>query len=199
VAQRKEIPSLVAAAMALDDELRAFDELAREAREQRMNGQKALSRTTALLSESIHARERIESGVRNLVAEIGGCQKRQQDSIQILVDVAATLERRTKERDDLLARFAGLGASAARVNLLAANLSNRRQEGADEVEILGLLMDIQAEMTGVAAEADALTEAAETSEWPEIARQADAVRQQVNAVKSKLAAAHRNIASSAPS
>ncbi len=199
MAQRKEIPSLVAAAMALDDELRAFDELAREAKEQRMNGQKALSRTTALLSESLNARERIEDGVRKLVAEIGGCQRRQQDSIQILVDVAATLERRTKERDDLLARFAGLGASAARVNVLAADLSMRRQEGAAEAEILELLVGIQTEMTGVAAEADALTEAAEASGWPEIARQADTVRQQVNAVKSKLAAAHRNIASNAPS
>jgi chromosome segregation ATPase len=196
---RKDTPALVAAAMALDDELRAFDELARDAKEQRMNGQKALSRTAALLSQSLNARERIEDGVRKLVAEIGAAQKRQQDSIQILVDVAAELERRTKQRDDLLSRFAGLGTSAARVNVLAADLATRKQEGATEPEILELLTGIQAEMTGVAAEADALTEAAEATGWPEIARQADAVRQQVSAVKSKLAAAHRNIAANAPS
>jgi chromosome segregation ATPase len=199
MAHGKDTPSLVAAAMALDDELRAFDELAREAKDQRMNGQKSLSRTAALLSASLQARERIENGVRNLVAEIGGAQGRQEASVQTLVDVAAHLERRTKERDDLLARFAGLGTSAARVNALAANLATRRQEGAAEAEILDLLAEIQAQMTGVAAEADALTEAAERDGWPEIARQAEAVRQQVNAVKSKLAAAHRNIAANAPS
>jgi hypothetical protein len=199
MAHRKEIPSLVAAAAALDDELRRFDELARETREQRINGQKGLTRTAALLSESLGARERIEESVRKLVAEIGGAQQRQQESIQILVDVASLLERRTKERDDLLTRFAGLGASAARVNLLAADLATRRQEGATEAEILELLVGIQAMMTGVAAEADALTEDAEKSDWPDIARQADAVRQQVSAVKSKLAAAHRNIAANAPS
>ncbi len=199
MAHGKDTPSLVAAAMALDDELRAFDELAREAKDQRMNGQKSLSRTAALLSASLQARERIENGVRNLVAEIGGAQGRQEASVQTLVDVAAHLERRTKERDDLLARFGGLGTSASRVNALAANLAARRQEGAAEAEILDLLAEIQAQMTGVAAEADALTEAAERDGWPEIARQAEAVRQQVNAVKSKLAAAHRNIAANAPS
>ena len=199
MAHRKEIPSLVAAATALDDELRRFDELAREAREQRINGQKGLTRTAALLRESLNARERIEDSVRKLLAEIGSAQQRQQESIQILVDVASLLERRTKERDDLLTRFAGLGASAARVNVLAAGLATRRQEGAAETELLELLVGIQAQMTGVAAEADALTEDAEKSDWPDIARQADAVRQQVSAVKSKLAAAHRNIAASAPS
>ena len=49
------------------------------------------------------------------------------------------------------------------------------------------------------AEADELTGIAEKDEWPEIARQGDAVRQQVNAAKNKLATAKRNIASGAPS
>jgi hypothetical protein len=199
MAQRKETPSLVAAATALDDELRVFDELAREAKEQRLNGQKALSRTAGLLNDSLGARTRIEEGVRRLVSEIGRAQGRQQASIEILVEVAAQLELRTKQRGELLGRFAGLGASASRVNALAADLALRRQGGAAEAEILALLQEIQGQMTGVANEADELTEAAEKDGWPDIARQADAVRQQVNAVKSKLAAAHRNIAANAPS
>jgi hypothetical protein len=199
MAQRKETPSLVAAATALDDELRVFDELAREAKEQRLNGQKALSRTAGLLNDSLGARTRIEEGVRRLVSEIGRAQERQQASIEILVEVAAQLELRTKQRGELLGRFAGLGASASRVNALAADLALRRQGGAAEPEILALLQEIQGQMTGVANEADELTEAAEKDGWPDIARQADAVRQQVNAVKSKLAAAHRNIAANAPS
>ncbi|HEY5146759.1 MAG TPA: hypothetical protein VII82_08320, partial [Polyangiaceae bacterium] len=93
----------------------------------------------------------------------------------------------------------GLGTSAASVNALAANLATRRQEGALETEVLELLREIQTKMSDVAAEADALAEAAEKDGWPEIARQADAVRQQVNAVKSKIAAAHRTISAGAPS
>jgi chromosome segregation ATPase len=197
--ERKDVPSLVAAAMALDDELRAFDEIARQASEQRINSQKTLSRTAAVLNESVEARARIEAGVRRLVTEIGGAQERQQRSVQTLVDVAAELERRTKDREALLARFAGLGTSASRVNTMAAELATKRQDGATETEVLELLREIQAQMTGVATEADALTEAAEKDGWPEIARQADAVRQQVNAVKSKLAAAHRSISAGAPS
>jgi len=197
--ERKDLPSLVAAATALDDELRAFDEIARQAKEQRMTSQKTLSRTAAILNESVEARARIEAGVRRLVSEFGDAQARQQRSVEALVEVAAQLERRTKEREALLARFAGLGTSAARINTMAAELATRRQEGATETEVLELLREIQAQMTGVAGEADAITEAAEKDGWPEIARQADAVRQQVNAVKSKLAAAHRSISAGAPS
>ena len=80
--ERKDVPSLVAAAMALDEELRAFDEIARQASEQRMNSQKTLSRTAAVLNESVEARARIEAGVRRLVTEIGGAQARQQQSVQ---------------------------------------------------------------------------------------------------------------------
>jgi chromosome segregation ATPase len=199
MAERKPIPSLVAAATALDDELRAFDEIARQAKEQRMNSQKTLSRTAAVLTESVNARTRIEEGVRRLVAEIGEAQKRQESSVHVLVEVAAELERRTKDRETLLARFATLGTSAARVNTMAADLANRRQEGAPATELLELLRGIQGEMSSVALEADALTEAAEKDGWPEIARQAEAVRQQVNAVKSKLATAQRDLAAGAPS
>ena len=164
-----------------------------------MNSQKTLGRTAAVLNESVEARARIEAGVRRLVTEIGGAQERQQRSVQALVEVAAELERRTKEREALLARFLGLGTSAASVNALAADLATRRQEGALETEVLELLREIQTKMSDVAAEADALAEAAEKDGWPEIARQADAVRQQVNAVKSKIAAAHRTISAGAPS
>ena len=199
MSERKEIPSLVAAAMALDDELRAFDEIARQAKEQRMNSQKTLSRTAAVLSESVEARGRIEGGVRRLVEEIGFAQKRQETSVQALVDVAADLEERTKSRERLLTRFAGLGASAARVNTMAAELGTRRNEGAGGTEVLDLLREIEDQMSAVATEADEVGEAAEKDGWPEIARQADAVRQQINAAKSKLAAAKRTLASGAPS
>jgi chromosome segregation ATPase len=203
MADRKDIPPLVAAAMALDDELRAFDEIAKQAKEQRMNSQKTLSRTASVLNESVEARERIEAGVRRLVTEIGAAQERQQRSVQTLVEVAAELERRNKEREILLTRFAGLGTSAARVNTLAAELAAKRSEEgearANETEVLELLREIQTQMTAVAVEADQLTEAAEKDGWPEIARQADAVRQQVNAVKMKVAAAHRSISAGAPS
>jgi hypothetical protein len=199
MAERKDIPSLVAAAMALSDELRSFDEIARQAKEQRMNSQKTLSRTAAVLTESVDARARIEAGVRRLVAEIGEAQRSQEASGQMLVDVAGELERRTKNREALLARFAGLGTSAARVNAMAADLATRRQEGAVETELLELLREIQEQMSDVATEADAVMKTAEEDGWPEIARQADAVRQQVNAVKAKLAAALRNLAAAAPS
>jgi hypothetical protein len=65
--------------------------------------------------------------------------------------------------------------------------------------VLQRLGALQIEMAAVVAEAEALADAATTEKWPEIARQADGARQAILAAKNKLALAHRNVASGAPS
>ena len=143
------------------------------------------------------------------MAEIGQAQRRQEASVQVLVATAAELEQRTKNRESLLTppppppRFAGLGASAARVNTMAADLATRRNEGATESEVLELLREIEGQMAQVAADADELTETAEKDGWPDIAEWGARGRRSAadqRPRKSKLATAKsRNLASGAPS
>jgi hypothetical protein len=96
-------------------------------------------------------------------------------------------------------RFAALGESASHVNTLTNELTARRSAGATESEIIEGLQAIQVQMAAVVAEAEALATAARDKDWPELARQADAVRQQVLAAKNKLAIAQRTVATRAPS
>lgn len=195
----KETAALVAAAASLVDELSALDALAEEARQCRMRTEKGLSRAARLLTDSVEYRARIEEKLRALVGEIEAARTQQQQSIQALLEVAHELDERSKERDTLLARFGALGATAARVSGLAVKLGDRRNEGAGEQELLERLGDIRGQMERVAAEARALAETAEAGGWTEIARQADALRQEVLSTQNKLAMAQRSLAARAPS
>jgi hypothetical protein len=195
----KETAALVAAAASLVDELAALDALAEEARHCRMRTEKGLSRAARLLTDSVEYRARIEEKLRALVGEIEAARTQQQKSIQALLEVARELDERSKERDTLLARFGALGATAARVSALAVKLGDRRNEGAGEQELLERLRDIRGQMERVAAEARALAETAEAGGWTEIARQADALQQEVLSTQNKLAMAQRSLAARAPS
>lgn len=195
----KTVPPLVAAAAALDDELRAYDELAREARRIKFDSEKSLQRAIRIVQESQGRNDAIQEKLRALVAQIEEARGRQVDSLNTLLEAAKTVQARAQEHDALMARFAALGESAQRVNTLTLELSAKRSAGASESEILQGLGEIQLQMASVVGEAEALAQRATEQEWPDLARQADAVRQQVLAAKNKLALAHKTVATRAPS
>lgn len=190
---------LVTAAAALDDELRAYDELAAEAKRAPMNSEKGLQRAIKIVQDSAGRNERIQEKLKGLVAEIELARTRQVESLNTLLEAARAVETRAQQHDGMMQRFAALGESAKQVNTMTVALSERRQAGAPEAELLEGLNGIQIQMATVVAEAEALTLLATEQDWPEFARQADTVRQQVLAAKNKLVLAHRTMATRAPS
>lgn len=195
----KTMPALVAAAAALDDELRAYDELAREARKIKFDSEKSLQRALRIVQESQGRNDAIQEKLRALVAQIEEARRRQVESLNTLLEAAKTVQARAQEHDSLMARFAELGESAQRINALTLELAAKRSAGASESEILQGLGELQLHMATVVGEAEALAQRATEQDWPELARQADAVRQQVLAAKNKLALAHKTVATRAPS
>jgi hypothetical protein len=195
----KDRSRLVTAAAALEDELHAFAALASETKGEPLNTERSMSRVTRALSESVQFHGRIEERVKALVGEIDGARALQQESIEGLLHIAHELERRSKGRDALLGRFAALGSKAGEVNSLALDLTARKDAGADDTEVLGHLGAIEQRIDEVVSEARAIADSASSEDWPEIARQADGLRQQMQAARNKLALAHKSIAGRAPS
>ncbi|HZU81666.1 MAG TPA: hypothetical protein VE987_02060 [Polyangiaceae bacterium] len=190
---------LVAAAAAVDQELREYDELAREAKRLELDGEKALGRAARLLEDATSRQSRIQEKLRSLVAEIEQARTRQQQSLDALVEVSQWLAARADQFDTLMKRFSALGEAAMAVNQLTTDLSARRSSGAPEAELLDGLKALDEQMSAVVAHAEKLVDDAEEHRWPELARQADAVRQQVRAARGKLVAAQRAVAARAPS
>ena len=191
--------ALLAAATALDEELRAYDDLAREAQRAKIDSERGLRQAIGIVQDSGHRNDRIQERLRVLVGEIENARVRQAESLSILLDTARTVQARAQEHEALMGRFSVLGESARNLNTLTKELSERRAAGASETELLEGLNAIQMQMAAVVGEAEALTERAREQQWPEIARQADSVRQQVLSAKNKLALAHKAVASRAPS
>jgi hypothetical protein len=188
---------LVLAAAALDDELRAYDALAEEGRHTPLNTEKGLERVLRVVRESTARNDSIQEKLRGLVAEIEEARLRQVGSLEALLEAARAVQARTEQREGLRQRFATLGESA--VNTLANEVSAKREGGASDDEVLEGIGRMQNHMAGVVSEAEGLAALAAEQDWPDLARQADAVRQQVHAVKNKLALAQRAVASRASS
>lgn len=195
---RKESP-LVLAAAALDEELRRYDSLAEEAKRSSINSGKTLERAVRIVQESTSRNETVQGKLRELVAQIEGARTRQVESLNTLLEAARRAQSRSEQFDALMQRFAALGESARVVNTLAAEADAKRQVGAPEAEILEGLGNLEAQMTAVVTEAEALSAIADEQDWADLKRQADAARQQLLSVKNKLTAARRVVAMRAPS
>jgi hypothetical protein len=195
----KDPSPLVAAAAAVDEELREYDELAREAQRITLDGEKSLARAARVLSASTERQPRIQEKLQALVAEIEGARVRQQQSLDALVDVSRALEARATAYDALMRRFAALGQSAQSIHRVSSDLTARKAAGAPESELLDGLRTVEERMLQVATDAEGLARDAGEDGWAEIARQADAVRQQLLAAKNKLSLAYKTVAARSPS
>jgi chromosome segregation ATPase len=190
---------LVAAASAVDEELREYDQLARDAKHVELDSEKALALAARILESATTKQPQIQQKLRALVGEIEAAQERQQASLDSLVEVSRALAARAEEFESLLSRFATLGESAKAINQLTGELSARKTGGAPDHELLEGLRALESRIDAVIVDAEGLAKDAEGNRWPEIARQADAIRQQVASAKNKLALAHRAVSERAPS
>ncbi|HEX4447706.1 MAG TPA: hypothetical protein VH044_13245 [Polyangiaceae bacterium] len=194
----KESP-LVLAAAALDEELRHYDALADEAKRARIDSAKTLERAVRIIQESTGRNETVQDKLRGLVAEIEAARLRQVESLNTLLEAAQRTQARSEQYDALLKRFAALGDSARHVNALAVETDAKRRADAGEADLVERLGTMETRMAGVVAEAEALAALASEQDWSDLAKQADAVRQQILAAKNKISTARRAAVARAPS
>jgi hypothetical protein len=180
---------LVLAATALDGELQRYDALAEEARGVQISSGKTLERAVKLVQESTARTGTLQEMLKELVAQIEAARLRQVDSLNVLLEAAKRTQQRSEQYEALLKRFSALGESARGVSGQAAEANAARDQGAGETEARASLAAIEVAMAGVVAEAEALTTLAGDQGWDDVKSQADGIRQQVLALKNKIAAA----------
>lgn len=181
---------LVAAAEALDAELRSFERLADAARKHPLSSQKNLERMAGVLKEAAESDARLEGAVRALAEAITASRGKQQAQAEVVHARALALQKRTEELMELQRSFQALGASAADLTVrmkevLGQRGAGARGEGAGSGGIVGLAELV--ERTGaVTDEARRLAEAAKEKDFSDIAQQADGLRQQLAAARNRL-------------
>jgi hypothetical protein len=185
---KKESP-LVHAAAVLDEELRRYDALADEAKRVQISSGKTLERAARLVQESTVLNETLQEKLRELVAQIEAARLRQVESLGIMLEAAKRTQSRSEQYEAILQRFSALGESARGVSTQANEADAQRSAGAGDADVRSRLGALEVAISGVVAEAEALTSLAADQGWDDLKAQADGVRQQVLALKNKVTAA----------
>jgi hypothetical protein len=162
------------AALALDRELRRFEDLADQAARVKLTTEKNVERATEALTRAAQSQDRIQAHVQQLVAAVAVARQKQESDAAALIGRAEQIAARRKEFADVLQRMAGLGGMAKEVQ----DALKAGPEG---------IADVQSRMQQIADEAADIVRTAEEKEMEDVARQADVLRQQVLAARNKVA------------
>ena len=188
------LSELGAAAAALDEALVRCETLAAEAGRVRLDSEKNLNRAARLLSDAAEGQEQVATHVRALVAAVESARQRQQVNAVALAARAEELQGRVGELQALMTSFSALGQEAKDLNLLMAEVFAKKKDAAAKAELLQGLDTIHMRMAGAVATAETIAKAADEKQMVDVARQADAIRQQIHAARNKLELLRQSLA-----
>lgn len=186
---------LVAAADALDAELKKYEGLVEALGRTPFSTQKALERAAATLKEVADCDDRLGARARELIEAITAAREKQQAQAHAVHARALELADRVEIWKGLMKSYEGLAQEAAQVNALiqtslAPAVQSRKAEGGP-VEVVGEtaiagLEEAHARLGQLAEAAEVLSGDAQAKSFPDVMREADAVRQQLLAARNKL-------------
>jgi chromosome segregation ATPase len=171
-----EAPDIVRAAQALEDEIAGLEALSRSARKIRLTSDKAIARAATELQQTLALPERLTERLQAVAAALGHMQERQQAALEPLTALAVEVQRRTQLLGALVERFGALGQAAASLN---DELAAAGSDGAASARAATKIEELS-------EAARALFEAARADEFPEIAREADVLKQRMAALGKRL-------------
>ncbi|NUQ73041.1 MAG: hypothetical protein HUU21_05755 [Polyangiaceae bacterium] len=192
--KKSDKSGLVGAAEALDAELRRYEGFVEALGRTALSSQKALERAAATLKEVADCDDRLGLRARELIDAITAAREKQQAQAHAVHARAIELSERVETWKELMRSYEGLSQDAASVNALiqtslAPAVQSRKAEGGapdlGEAAIAGL-EEAHAKLGSLAEAAEALAARAQDKGFPDVAREADAVRQQLLAARNKL-------------
>jgi len=167
---------LVMAAESLEAELHRAEVMSRSVRRIPLDGEENLARAAEALKQLLALPERLGTCLQLLSAAMASLQARQQAALEPL----ARFSQELHARQDLLARhmhaFADLGTAGAELGAALGKAEDR------EVA----LAEAGSRLQDIADRAQALAEAARADDFPELAEQADVLKQRMTAVRKRL-------------
>ena len=187
---------LAAAAAALESELKRYEETSAELEKIALTSDKTLQRARKVLEECAEHQEKLAALLPELARAMQAAQARQQECMAVTARGTAHIKERFEDRMALLERVAALGQKAQDISVPVAAVGDGSGSPA---ELLRTLEEVGARTEAVIAEAASVHETAQSSDWQDIARDTDALRQQLQSARNKILVAQRNVAARAPS
>lgn len=193
------LSTFAAAAAALEAELKRFEDIASSVARAPLSSQKAIEHAARLTRDASEAQGRFARQLQALVALVGSAGERQRAAAAVINDRVAEIDARTAGHAALEARLGELGAEARGINGMVqeATGGGGGVPGSPErlAELVGRLGDIVERMDGAVERAQEVTREATEADFVDVARQADALRQQLLAARNRVGLLRRGLAS----
>jgi len=172
------------AAAAFDEELAAYARLGAVFVAMPLAGVKQLERANATLAEIAACEERLQAAGQRLVAALSGARTNQE---QLARDVVAQVPRVQARNQRLNELMSELTAVAGEVGGLNTAIAGHRENGdASKPPSLDAARDISGTMLALSERAERLSVTAHEAEFEELATQAHALHQRLEAIGKKL-------------
>lgn len=193
-------PTLQTVAERLLGDLRKLEDTIREAQRLEITSAKNLQRGRRLLEACSETEQRLAGHLQMLATAIQSTQERIAGCMEHTVDFSRRVAERAELRSVLLERLGGLGKRASEINEpVAAAVAAQAAGEADDASLLATVTEVVARTEGLLEEAADVAGEAREAEWNDIARDADGLRQQVQALRGKVLLLQRGLAERAPS
>jgi len=175
----KPVPEIVRVAEELEAEVARLESIAWAAKKARLDSEKNIVKAAGELKEAIAMPGRLAERLQALAAAMARMQERQQAALEPLTAFAATIQQRTAKLGQHMEAFATLGRAAGEVSAALATTSDAADEAAR--------MAADGRLQEISDGARALFEAARDDDFPEIAREADVLKQRMASLRKRLA------------
>lgn len=179
------VSELVRCAEVVERELRRLEELSRSARKPELSSEKNIARSARGLQQALEQQERLAQELRALGQAMLGMQARQEAAMAPLEVRANEIQSRMARHSEHMQHFAELGLKAKETVSALIEISSS-DEGGHGAREASLLIDADARVKELVDEARAISEAARADEFPDIAREAHALEQRVQAMRERL-------------
>lgn len=178
---------LTAAAAGLEGELRRYVDLAAAAVKIPLTSEKNIDRAIHAMGDAAEGEKRVLAQVEALGRAITEAREAQQSSTAALNSHGDEVARRRTELEALLARFALLGQVARGMNEAMQKIAGYKANPyAPDDEMRAAMAEMTTNMATAAGHAQDLAAEATGKSFEDVARQAEAMRQQILAVKNRL-------------
>jgi chromosome segregation ATPase len=174
------------AAADFERELARYEKISSELGRTQVRSQKTLSRTQKLLTESAECEEALGQRLRAMLEAMNGSRDKQQSCMEQTLAAAKNLQTRANEFTALLERVSALGTRARETSEPAIAALTESANGQRDQNLVGSLEALADRMLSIIRDAEVIEKDASAGDWPDIARDVQSLRQQINAAHGKV-------------
>ena len=192
---------LVASAEAFDATLKRFAALSDGLRKGALDSQRNLERAAEALKQVAGCEEELQANAQALMAALGIARDAQQTQAELVRVRALEIQARGEELTRLMRGFEAIGQDAAALNASDQQLASHKRTPDEMVKdgaLLAGLDELQERMTGVLAAGEKLAADARASDFEDLSRKVDSLRQQILAARNKIGLLKEAIVRAAP-